>query len=78
MARSSPLSRSSTIGSGSRWQACGLWITGAADDRTFAITDGEGLFVLHIAANGRSARLSRVPVRVRYPDTEASVISPNG
>jgi hypothetical protein len=59
-------------------QLSSVWITGAADDRTFAITDGEGLFVLHIAANGRSARLSRVPVRMPFTDTEASVISPDG
>lgn len=38
------------------------YITGAADDRTFVLNDGYELFRLRLAADGRSARLSRLPI----------------
>jgi hypothetical protein len=37
-------------------------IYGAADDRTFVITDGTGLFLLHLAGNGRPTELRRLPI----------------
>jgi hypothetical protein len=51
-------------------------IAGAADDRTFVIHDGNDLFRLRLAANGRSARLTRLPVTVPAWDTIA--LSPDG
>jgi hypothetical protein len=51
-------------------------ITGAADDRTFVIHDGNDLFRLRLAADGRPARLARLPVTVPAWDTIA--LSPDG
>jgi hypothetical protein len=51
-------------------------ITGAADDRTFVIHDGTDLFWLRLAADGRPARLTRLPVTVPVEDTIA--LSPDG
>jgi hypothetical protein len=51
-------------------------ITGAADDRTFVITDGNDLFRLRVAADGRSARLSRLPITV--PPSGNVALSPDG
>jgi hypothetical protein len=39
-------------------------ITGAADGRTFLIDDGSDLLLLRLAADGRSARVSRLAVKV--------------
>jgi hypothetical protein len=51
-------------------------IAGAADDRTFVIHDGTDLFRLRLAADGRPARLTRLPVTVPAGDTIA--LSPDG
>jgi hypothetical protein len=52
-------------------------ITAAADDRTFVITDGNGLFLLRVAADGRSARLSHLSIAA--PSLLGSVaLSPDG
>jgi len=53
-------------------------ITGAADDRTFAISDQGGLFLLHVAADARSAHLTRIPVRVASIASSAPALSPDG
>jgi hypothetical protein len=37
-------------------------ISAAADDRTFLITEGNDLFLLRLAADGRSARLTRLAI----------------
>jgi hypothetical protein len=40
------------------------WISGAADDRTFVLSDGIGRYLLlKLSAGGRIARLSRLPAR---------------
>jgi hypothetical protein len=52
-------------------------IAAAADDRTFAISDPGGLYLLHVAASGRTAQL----VKLRTLPTEASstiALSPDG
>jgi hypothetical protein len=52
-------------------------ITGAADDRTFVFVDGGHLFRISVAANGRSLRISRLPITA--PDLLANVtLSPDG
>jgi hypothetical protein len=51
-------------------------ITGAADGRTFVITDGTALFRLRVAGDGRSARLSRLPITV--PTFGNVALSPDG
>jgi hypothetical protein len=51
-------------------------ITAARDDRTFAIQDENGFFLLKVAGNGRLARLTRVPVSLG--DGAVSAISPDG
>lgn len=51
-------------------------ITAAADDRTFVITDGDGLFLLRVAADGRSARLRKLAIKL--PDLESVTLSPDG
>lgn len=43
-----------------------LWISGSRDDRTFVISDGQGLgryLLLRLSAAGRIARLSHLPTR---------------
>jgi hypothetical protein len=43
----------------------GPWLTSittSADDRTFAITDDDGVYLLHLSANGLSARLRQVQI----------------
>jgi hypothetical protein len=51
-------------------------ITAARDDRTFAVLDENGIFLLRVAANGRSARLTRVPVSLS--SNAVAAISPDG
>jgi hypothetical protein len=51
-------------------------ITGAADDRTFVLNDGYELFRLRVAADGRSARLSRLPITM--PGLDNVALSPDG
>jgi hypothetical protein len=54
-------------------------ITASADDRTFVITDGNDLFRLRVAADGRSAGLSRLPITVPPPSALDNVaLSPDG
>jgi hypothetical protein len=55
-------------------------ITAAADDLTFAISDQYGVYVLHLAANGRSATLTTVPIKAKpfYLGDYGAVISPDG
>jgi hypothetical protein len=38
------------------------WISGAADGRTFVMNNGNDLFRLRLAADGRSMRISRLPI----------------
>lgn len=52
-------------------------ITGAADDRTFVLNDGYELFRLRLAADGRSARLSRLPIALSALDNNVA-LSPDG
>jgi hypothetical protein len=51
--------------------------TGAADDRTFVLSDGYELFRLRLAADGRSARLSRLPITLSSLDNNVA-LSPDG
>jgi hypothetical protein len=51
-------------------------ISGGADGHTFLITDDLGLFLLKVAADGHSARLTRVPFQV--PNHYAIALSPDG
>lgn len=51
-------------------------ITAAGDDRTFVITDGNGLFLLRVAADGRSARLRQLPIAAS--DLGSVALSPDG
>lgn len=53
-----------------------LAISGAADGRTFLIDDGNRLFLLRLAADGRSALLRRLPIAV--PDLSTPTLSPDG
>lgn len=53
-------------------------ISGAADGRTFVITDGHDLYRMRLAADGRSARLSRLPITVADPFFDNLTLSPDG
>ena len=53
-------------------------ISAAADGRTFAITDDLGFFLLRVAADGRSAQLSRLPISVSYIVSDTAALSPDG
>jgi hypothetical protein len=53
-------------------------ISAAADGRTFAITDDLGFFLLRVAADGRSAQLSRLPINVPYILSDTAALSPDG
>jgi hypothetical protein len=53
-------------------------ISAAADGRTFAITDDLGFFLLHVAADGRSAQLARLPIHVSYIISDTAALSPDG
>jgi hypothetical protein len=61
----------------------GLSITAAADDRTFVITEQPGrpvgFYLLRVAANGRSAKLSTLRIRVPgYLSVSDVALSPDG
>ncbi len=70
--------------------ASSLAISAAADGRTFLITDGEVLYLLHLAANGRSAKLTRLVLRLaplqahrsgqsfQFASQETAALSPDG
>ena len=53
-------------------------ITASADGRTFVITDDLGFFLLRVAADGRSARLSHLPIHVPYIISDSAALSPDG
>jgi hypothetical protein len=53
-------------------------ISAAADGRTFAITDDLGFFLLRVAADGRSAQLTRLPIHVPYVLSDTAALSPDG
>ena len=54
-------------------------ITAAADDQTFAITNGDGIFLLRITAGGRSAQLRQLPLSPdQYITGVAAALSPDG
>lgn len=53
-------------------------ITASADGRTFAITDDLGFFLLRVAAAGRSARLTHLPVHASYVLSDSAALSPDG
>ncbi len=62
-------------------------ISAAADDRTFLITDGNDLFLLRVAADGRSARLTRLALTLasavppgsdRFGPQASAALSPDG
>jgi len=62
-----------------------LWISGAADDRTFVLSEGIGSYLLlKLSPDGRIARLSRLPARFfayhSHPDIYAlaGALSPDG
>jgi hypothetical protein len=75
-----PISSALTVGSTPprSGPAGPAWIMAAADNRTFVITDQAGLFLLRIAADGRSARLRRLPVHVPYLVSDPAALSPDG
>ena len=64
------------------------FISAASDDRTFVITETGGnppnhrlawFFLLHVAANGRSARLTRLPISVPGSlSVHSAALSPDG
>jgi hypothetical protein len=51
-------------------------VSAAADDQTFLIQQAQQLFVLRVSADGRSAQLSELPVRL--PPTADVALSPDG
>jgi len=51
-------------------------ISAAADDQTFLIQQAQELFMLRVSADGRSAQLSELPVRL--PPTADVALSPDG
>jgi hypothetical protein len=54
-------------------------IAAAADDRTFAISDQGGFYLLHVAASGRAARLNRL--NITFPGGYTPIdfdLSPDG
>jgi hypothetical protein len=51
-------------------------IAAASDNRTFAVADQDGVFLLRVTPDGRSGRLTRVPASTRYED--AIALSPDG
>jgi hypothetical protein len=53
------------------------WISGAADDRTFVMNNGNDLFRLRLAADGRSVRISRLPITLSNSVNYAA-LSPDG
>lgn len=53
-------------------------ITASANGRIFAITDDLGFFLLRVAADGRSARLTRLPIHVPYILSDTAALSPDG
>ncbi|HTZ27018.1 MAG TPA: hypothetical protein VMC83_23695 [Streptosporangiaceae bacterium] len=53
-------------------------ISASANGRTFAITDDVGFFLLRVAADGRSAQLSRLPIRASYVLSDSAALSPDG
>jgi hypothetical protein len=52
-------------------------VTAAADDRTFLINEGNALLLLRLAADGRSGRISRLPITVPESVTYVA-LSPRG
>jgi hypothetical protein len=67
---------------GSQGDTGGLRITAAGDDRTFIITQQPGpigFYLLHVAADGRSAQLSKLPVNLPQPlSVVDEALSPDG
>jgi hypothetical protein len=53
-------------------------ITASANGRIFAITDDLGFFLLRVAADGRPARLTRLPIHVPYILSDTAALSPDG
>ena len=64
---------------GGRYAPGSAGITAAADDRTFAITNPAGIFVLRVAADGRSASLHRLPAPApgHYAVSQPAALSPD-
>jgi hypothetical protein len=65
-----------TKGPGGGFPLGGAAITTASNNRTFAVVDENGLFTLHVAVDGRSARLVRMPISLG--DGAIAAISPDG
>lgn len=53
------------------------WISGAADGRTFVMNNGNDLFRLRLAADGRSVRISRLPITLTNVVDDVE-LSPDG
>ena len=53
------------------------WISGAADGRTFVMNNGNDLLRLRLSADGRSVRISRLPVTLPN-SVDAVALSPDG
>jgi hypothetical protein len=53
-------------------------ITASASGRAFAITDDLGFFLLRVAADGRTAQLTRLPIHVPYILSDSAALSPDG
>jgi hypothetical protein len=52
-------------------------IAAAADDRTFAISDQGGLYLLHVAADGRTARLVKLRATISTEASSSIALSPD-
>jgi hypothetical protein len=53
-------------------------ITGAADDRTFVMNDGDHLLRIYLAANGRSLQITRLPITIPNLIVANITLSPDG
>lgn len=52
-------------------------IAAAADDRTFAISDDGGLYLLHVADSGRTARLVKLSTTISLEASSSLALSPD-
>jgi hypothetical protein len=55
-----------------------LFVTGAADERTFLIADGADLLRLQVAPDGRSAQFRRLPIAAPTQLGDMVALSPDG
>jgi hypothetical protein len=53
-------------------------VSGTADGRTFLIVQNDVFYRLRVGPDGRTARLSRLPVETRHWDVDDAALSPDG